>query len=243
MSLLTAHQFLQNLKTCPVTYDQYEKTDHFGRLANKELAVYKLLKSGELRTDTSIVKPGENEFAVLLSSSSRCEERDILHEFGHIQASNTKLRVELREACESEEDPLSWFPEQWDYTCSLVGKAVFLPEDTWIERKILDSLDATARGQYLEFVCNEYRKGISFVEEGDFAESQSKRVQSGIMRLFYSVASRAFGELAHDYELYELEERFQGLSKQFANSSDLSGIPMQELWGLTKKRIPEEMGS
>jgi hypothetical protein len=237
---LTTHDFLQNLKVCPVSYEQYEKTGHFSRLVKKELTVYKLVKSGQLKTDTSFVKPGENEFAVLLSPCSRCEERDILHELGHIQSSKTKLGTELREACILEEDPVSWFPGPWDYTCSLIGKAVFLPEDVWIERKILDSQDNTAKCAYLEFVHGEYCKGISFVTEGDFAESQSKRVQSGIMRLFNSVASRAFGELAREYELFEVERRFLGLSRQFAASSDLSGIPMHELWDLTREASLEK---
>lgn len=235
ISSLTTHDLLQNLTTCPVSYEEYEKTGHFSRLANKELTIYKLAKTGQLKTHTAVVKPGEHEFAVLLDRYSRCEERDILHELGHIQASKTKRGIELREACNSEEDPLSWFPGQWDYTCSLVGKVVFLPEDVWIERKIVDSLDTKARHAYLEFVHGEYCKGISLVKEGDFAEDQSKRVQSGIVRLFYSVASRAFGEVALDYESYELNKRFLGLSSQFAASSDLSGIPMRELWDLTRE--------
>lgn len=146
----------------------------------------------------------------------------------------------LREACGSEEDPMSWFPGQWDYTLSLVGKAVLLPEDIWVECRVLDPLNVTAKRQYLEFVHNVYHKGISYVEEGDFAESQSKRVQSGIMRLFYSVASRTCGQLVHVYALHELEQRLLGLSRQFSNSSDLSGIPIHELWELSKEAPPKK---
>lgn len=110
-------------------------------------------------------------------------------------------------------------------------RAVLLPEDIWIERTIVDSLDVTARRRYLESVYQEYEKGMSFSEEGDLAASQRVRVTSGIMRFFYSVASRADAEIASEYKFYDLEKELLRLSKSFASVSDLAGVPTHELLG------------
>lgn len=233
---LANHQFLNNLEIRIVSYEQYEKSEHFSRsFRPRDLPVYNFVKNGPLRTTVGVIRRGENEFAVLVPPSSEREERGILHELGHIQVSETELAVELREALKSENPSASWFPPgvEWDYAYTLVERVVLLPEDMCIERIILDFPDVTARRRNLQFVCQEYEKGMSFAEEGDLAASQRIRVQSGLNRFFFSVASRALAEIACEYKFYDLEKELLRLSKSFASVSDFAGVPTHELWSLS----------